>query len=118
MATWPASLPTQPRVEGFSPSRRRPTRDFIPDQKRRISRIIQSTANKIWSGTYRMSEAQQTAFWNFWENDINFGLDAFTMTDPQTGVSVTAEFMTTEPPVFRAVSYDLYDVDLAIEVVG
>lgn len=94
MATWPASLPQKPRPETLAVSYAVPKREFQTDiPGPAIRRKVGSTAFKTWSGTYVMNTTQLAAFWTFYLTTVNFGVDTFTMTDPDTGASVTAEFV-------------------------
>lgn len=116
MAGWPGTLPEKPQIGGFTTTYESSVREFQPDIGPPIRRRAASDSFKIWSGTYRFSEAQLATFWTFYNVTISNGLDQFTMTDPNTDTAVTVEFVDAAPPEARAISYNLYEMTLRLRV--
>jgi len=120
MASWPASLPqslfyalTRTRQSGAL----RSETDTGPAKQR--ARFT-ATAKRFEDASMKMTGAQLTVFYDFFEDTLGEGAASFTWIDPITDVSATLRFMAAPQDVMLAGAVDpderIYNVTLPLEL--
>lgn len=100
MPALPSSLHCRVLRSPYGETRERAIAEFTPDVGRPIRRRRQTLAHELLEVTVKASRQAVADFWVFWEDEIDLGLDSFTMTHPRTGEAITVEFTSAEPPRF------------------
>lgn len=114
MATWPASLPQELRIIGFSESGPSGNVRTEMDAGPAFVRNRYSAVPDEVPGTQVLSKAQVATLDAFYKTTLMNGSLAFTWTHPRTGVSAELQF--TARPQFRPRSGDVWEVTLPLEV--
>lgn len=116
MPTWPVSLPIQPLVEGYD--------ETLPYDGDRSSidglPIVQVQRSKAavrpMTVNMDLTSAQVDTFQTFYRTTLGFGALAFDFTFPRTGVIKTFRCIGGRPPAATPKGYDLYTMNLSMEV--
>lgn len=115
MATWPASLPQSPLVNGFSRQKLQNRRSFEPEGGKSTHILFYSAVPEIMEVSFIMDESQRQTFNTFYENDTLFGTQPFTFKDPQTQNDVTVRFVG-DPPDTQETGPFLVTISFELEI--
>lgn len=111
---WDAGLPQKLLIDGYSETMAdnllRTSMDAGPAKQRRRS----AAGARPVSGTLKMTAAQMATFKTFYYTTLLSGALRFSWTDPITGGAVEMRF--TAVPSWRAISGNLYDVEIKLEI--
>lgn len=111
MATWPATLPQSPLLDGFSDvpqdSVLRSPMTGLNKQRNRYTAVVSNVTE-----AYLMTPAQFITFVNFYETTLGNGADDFLKTNPITGITETYRFADVYDMQFNGVQYR---VELTLE---
>lgn len=112
MAVWPATLPQNFQVQGYSESGAdnilRTTMDVGPDKlRRRTTSNVRRVTGSMW-----LTPAQYTELRTFFEVTHQFGALTFTK-DDEHGINRTWRFIS--PPVYSTVGPENWQVRLQLE---
>lgn len=114
MATWPATLPTEPINDGFQEALGnnvlRTNMDVGPAKVRRRSAI----RNDALSIRLKLTTAELAIFKAFYTTDLHDGVDTIQWVHPITNVSTDLRF--TSPPSWEPAETGFFNVTLALEV--
>lgn len=117
MANWPASLPQEFHQQGFSIQNptgavRTDMDTGKPFQRRRYTAAVTPVSGRMW-----LTSDQYETLLNFWENTLGMGAVEFDWVHPITGSAETFRFDATSPPQITAVTGELYQVQLRLEII-
>lgn len=99
MPTWPATLPQDAAVDGFSHSPQANKVSFQPDVGPSIDRRRATAKVKLLNITLPPVTAGQVAIFDaFFENDLKDGVLPFDWKDPITGAAASMKFGSGEQP--------------------
>lgn len=117
MATWPASLPQEIHQQDFQLSApegaiRSDMDTGKPFQRQRFTAAVQEFNARIWVDT-----EQYDTLIAFWKNTTAHGAIEFDWKHPVTGDPATVRFVATNPINVTAVSGQLYQISMSLELI-
>lgn len=117
MAIWPTTLPQELHQQGFSIQN--PTGAVRTDmetgkafQRRRYTAAVQPVSGQMF-----LTKEQYTTLLVFWRDTLGMGALEFDWVHPITGDLAKFRFNSNNPPQLSAVTGDLYQVRLSLEIV-
>lgn len=115
MPTWPSTLPQRPPLEGFREHPgatviRTPMEVGPPKHRPRYTHAI-----TLWSMIWELDGDQLTTLQTFYEQTLGHGTVPFDFPHPRTG-AVTVVQYAGEPPSYRNISGNLWQVTMRVEV--
>ena len=115
MATWPSTLPQDLLAQGFSLTQQeqviRTQMDAGPDFVRRRF----TAASTMISGAIYADATQYATFWDFFNNTLNGGVDAFDWLHPITDASASFRFVGV-PTVTSVAAGILFQISMQLEI--
>lgn len=117
MATWPASVPFEFDVNGFSHAAAPNSSTIDPEvgepmTRRRFTGEVDSFSGQLPP----LTREQANDLRNFYRYDLKDGSLRFTQDDPMTGTA--REFMFAESPSFSAISGKLWQADVRLVAIS
>lgn len=115
MATWPATLPQYPLVEGNERTAQSQTIRTDMDSGPAFQRRRFTAASELFQMVFVVDKTQRQTFWDFFNNTLGGGAVAFDWQDPITEVAASFRFMADSVPVESAFSNELFQISANVE---
>lgn len=117
MASWPAELPQNLIVEGFSYAPQSQVIRTEMDAGPAFQRRRYTTERVQVSGAILVvGLAPAQTFLDFLNNTLNGGAEAFDWKDPIRNSPARLQFIGTDPPVIAKVGGDIYRISMHLEI--
>jgi len=117
MATWPSSLPQDVHQQDFQ--LQAPEGAIRTDmdtgkafQRQRFTAAVQPFRARIW-----VDSTQYSTLFDFWKNTLSHGALEFDWKHPITDEAAVLRFVANSPISISAVSGELYQVSLNLEII-
>lgn len=114
MATWPTSLPQEPKLRGYTETRESNVLRSPTEQGPAKTRKLYTADIPVFSIVLVMTDAQLTTFDTFFESTIDYGATSFTWVHPRTGSGATCRLRSV--PNLVRLGGDYWSVSFQMEI--
>ena len=115
MSTWPSSLPATPLLQRFRRQSVDNKQEFQPEGGRSKSLVFYTNVPETFRVRFFLEDnTQRETLETFYRTTTNFGTQRFTFTDPQSGNSVTARFLSR--PEYTTIDGTKLHADFELEI--